>query len=515
MPSDNRKEAVSRTMKKAYKIVLIMFMLALVALRLSICTGPSDYADNFDDFDDYLDEEALSFDSEETEDMEDSNIEITLEDGTVLSFLSDVDSIDISDSSLVKLLPEYSGQFSALRSIALSDSLEFTSEDVSVLEAAFPGCTISYRVIINGNEIPLGTKELDLSSLSPEMIPEAARELAKLPELEQVNMTSPGFSSGDEAALAESKDGAAFRSSLTIEDIGKLEAAAPLVSFDYKFFLYGKAVSTADERIEYENVNIGDSGVDSVIRPLLPHMGALKYLKLDKCEVSSPVMAQLRDDFPDIKVVWRIYFSNYGEGPVGMVTYNCLTDTDHIWATGCVTDHFAVELKYCTDVVYLDMGHNCITNIDFVSYMPKLEVAVLSITWVKDISPLVNCPNLEYLEIFSSNVTDLTPLASCTSLKHLNISNLKDMQVTDISCLYDLDLERLFCTMSKVPKEQQDKFMELHPDCECDFSGNDPSKSHWRFVDGNPNNTDPSNRVERYAKLYDQIGYGDFSNLSC
>ena len=109
------------------------------------------------------------------------------------------------------------------------------------------------------------------------------------------------------------------------------------------------------------------------------------------------------------------------------------------------------------------MGHNCITNIDFVNYMPKLQVAVFAISWVEDISPLANCPDLEYLEIFSSRVSDLSPLANCTNLEHLNAGNLQDLH--DITPLYGLTkLKRLYITMSDIPEEQQEKIQELIPD---------------------------------------------------
>ena len=495
-------------MKKYYRIIILTFMLVLVALRFSICTGPS--AEITEEVSDVPEIDAVS---EALEDIPSGpvSVEIGLSDGTVFSSASDTEILDITDSSLVSLLPDYSGEFTNLKNVNISDGLEFSYADIEAIKAAFPECEVNYRVIILGSEISADTVELDLSELQSEDVEEAARELKKLPSLQRVNLMPEGISFDTEAEGTDTDT--VYKGNITIEDVGVLVASAPGAVFDYRFLLYGKEVSTADESIEFENVNIGDDGVQNIIRPILPSMGNLKYLKLDKCETTSEVMAQLRDDFPDIKIVWRIYFSSYGDGPLGKVTYNCLTDTDHIWATGCVTDFYAQELKYCTDVVYLDMGHNCITNIDFVSFMPKLEVAVLSITWVEDISPLVSCPNLEYLEIFTSKVTDITPLASCTSLKHLNISNLSE--VTDISCLYELELERLYCTMSSIPQEQQDKFSELHPDCECEFGWVDPSKGHWRFIDGNYLNTDPDNRVERYAKLCEQIGYDDYSNLSC
>ena len=74
----------------------------------------------------------------------------------------------------------------------------------------------------------------------------------------------------------------------------------------------------------------------------------------------------------------------------------------------------------------------------------------------------------------------------------------------DISPLYELEnLERMYCTMSSIPKEQQDKFIELHPDCEVTFKWEDPSKGPWRFDEN-------GERVERYELLAQQFGYDTF-----
>lgn len=434
-------------------------------------------------------------------------------DGTALELPEEASEVSLDDTALFDGLISASVILKDIRQITLADGLGFTSEDVNALQTAYPEADILYHVIINGREIDRSFTVLDLSDLTSPYAADAARELKKLPVLERVTFTSLGSFTQDPERIAESKSGMVFPNVLTPDDIYLLKSARPDVVFDCPFLLYGKKVSTADERLEYVETNISDEGVDSVLRLILPAMGELKYLKLDKCEVSSPVMARLREDYPDIKIVWRVYFSSYGETADGtMAVYNCLTDTEKIWATGCVTDNFAKELQYCTDVKYLDLGHNCITNIEFCRYMPKLEVAVLSVSWVESLEPLAFCPNLEYLECFSSHVTDISPLAACTNLRYLNISNLPS--VKDITPLYGLDLIRFYCTMSHIPADQQAEYQARHPECDCEFGWVDPSKGYWRFLDGNYMNTDPSNRNERYALLFEQFGYDSTANQS-
>ena len=434
-------------------------------------------------------------------------------DGSELILPEETTELTVDDIALLDGLTASADILSSLRSIDLADALPFTLEDIAALQEVYPSAQIRYNVILNGKQIPTDTETLDLSTLPASAVPEAVRELPKLPSLRRVSLTAAGSVLPEVSDPEWEENGFLLNGNLTAEDIRSLKEVCPDTVFDCAFLLYGKRVTTADEHLEYVDTKIYDEGVDGVIRRVLPAMGELRYLKLDKCEVTSPVMAKLRDDFPSVNVVWRVWFSSYGETADGSyAVYNCLTDTEKIWATGCVTDNFAKELQYCTDVKYLDLGHNCITNIDFVRHMPDLEVAVLSVSWVESVEPLASCPKLEYLECFSSHVTDVSPLAACTNLRYLNISNLPS--VKDISSLYDLDLTRFYCTMSYIPKDQQEEYQARHPDCDCEFGWVDPSKGYWRFLDGNYMNTDPANRNERYALLFEQFGYASTANQS-
>ena len=384
------------------------------------------------------------------------------------------DSVTLDDSSYIDSLVLFSAYLPNLQHIQLSEQA-VDADRLSRLREVYPEAQINYEVSILGTQYASDTTELDLTALTPADIDTVIPALQKLYQLDTVSLSGEGSESG-----------------LTSADVSRLSAACPNVSFQYRFVLFGQEFSTADERIELVNADIGNEGVDQ-IRAILPSMSQLNYLLLDDCGVDDEVMAQLRDDYPDIKVVWRVHFGKY----------HCLTDTEMIWATGgTVNDTTSVPLKYCTDVKYLDMGHDLMTRIDFVRYMPKLEVAIFAISWVADISPLADCPNLEYLEIFSSEVTDISPLANCTHLQHLNISNLP--AVRDISCLYNLtELKRLYCTMSYIPADQQAEIRELLPDCEFEFGWVDPAEGAWRF-------TADGERNERYKLLCEQFGYDTY-----
>lgn len=395
---------------------------------------------------------------------------------------------ELPNESYFASLTELAPYLPKLASVTLTDHAT-DADALHSLREAMPELLLSYNAYVGGKEYSMFTEKVDLSDLSSEALRACASQLALLPNLNEVELTN-----GEGESMA------------ALEDAELLAAAIPWASIHYSFELFEQQVSLSDERLEFVKTEIGPDGLQQ-LRELLPHMTKLSYLKLDDCTVykkwiPNSELAQLRDEFPEIKVVWRVHFS--GDD------YNCLTDTEKIWATGTVTDGFTEPLKYCTEVRVMDMGHNCITNIDFINYMPKLEVAVLSITWIRDLSPLGNCPELEFLEIYSSEISDVSALANCTKLKHLNLGN--DKAVKDITPLYGLELERFYFNNNELPKEQMDEFIRLHPDCETSFGYDHPVHTTWRFLPGYTWKQDGSEThyCERYALLREQIGYDTY-----
>lgn len=130
-------------------------------------------------------------------------------------------------------------------------------------------------------------------------------------------------------------------------------------------------------------------------------------------------LAQYRDRVRDqYKVVWTV--------PCGDKLTACTDDIsfmptrEHVYY---FLDSEAVNLRYCEDMVCIDIGHMGITDVSFVESMPNLKYLILAHTQVRDISPLESCKNLVFLELDWSTVKDFTPLLGCTGLEDLNIGN--------------------------------------------------------------------------------------------
>ena len=165
---------------------------------------------------------------------------------------------------------------------------------------------------------------------------------------------------------------------------------------------------------EAELLTLGLCGIDN------PEWGNSKMdKKLAVCPINNEDLAAYRDRVKDrYKVVWTVRL-----GPHIALR----TDADNFmpnhFGVGRLPDDYAHNLRYCIDMVCLDLGHMTVTHIDFVQYMPKLKYLILAWTNVKYIEPIRNCKELIFLELDNSAIRDISPLVDCTKLEDLNIGN--------------------------------------------------------------------------------------------
>ena len=411
---------------------------------------------------------------------------VALPDGQVIPNDATAVNLSATDPSLIPQTAALLQYLPALQSVDLGvaqSGMTLSSDDLASISAACPNAQVHYALSLLGREVSLTDTELDLSSISADQVGEAASVLRSMNSLQTIHLGGEG-------------------NGLGWDQIAAIHDAAPAAALDYTFNLWGVDANLSDSYLSFSHIKMNDQG--AAVRQVLPYMVNLETLDMDFCDVSNEAMAGIRNDFPNVDVIWRIWFAGY----------SVRTDVERILASstmrgGTVTNEEAAKLQYCTKVKYLDLGHNnAITDISFVRSMPDLEVLILAINDISDISPLADCHKLEYLEINSTNVTDLTPLSNLTSLRHLNIGrtvksdvntgdDMNRPRVTDLTPLYGLSgLERLWIgslTAGGIPREQIDYMKELlhelPPDPNDDFVDNqkvniiagDPSQGTWRF----------------------------------
>ena len=449
--------------------------------------------------------------------------QVSLPNGQTVS--NTTESVDLSGitSSEIAAAAESLRLLPKLTSVELGVSPSgagLSADELAFLQEACPNAVLHYALNLAGMQVSLSDTELNLTSLPKDQVQTAASVMRSMSDLRIVHLGT---------------EGGAF----SWEDIAAFHTAAPNAVLDYTFNFMGADRNLADTALNLSHVKMNDQG--AAVRSILPYMTNLQTLDMDSCDVSNENMAAIQAEYPNVNVIWRIWFAGY----------TVRTDVERILASstsrgGQVTDSEAAKLKYCTKVKYLDLGHNeVLTDISFTRYMPDLEVLIVAINNISDISPLADCPKLEYLEINSTNVTDLTPLSNSMALRHLNIgrtarsetntgSDLDRPRVTDISPLYPLkDLERLWIgsvTAEGIPDEQIKKMVEimgvtdfynedgtLNEFCErFNVTSGDPSQGVWRTTGERPLwvweqwmttgvFNDPLN--ERYTLLREQFQY--------
>lgn len=416
---------------------------------------------------------------------------VTLPDGQTVG--SDTAALDLSAlqqadaaaaAELLRYLPE-------LKSVELgSVNTHLDAEAINALRAAAPDVEFTGTVSMLGRDYPLGTQSIDVSSASHSDVPEIAAALSLFAELKSVDF------------------GNDQKNDFSFDDIAEMEHAAPNAEYSYDFTMYEREFSVNTKKINLSHVRIEDEG--ETVRAALRCMPYCDYLDMDSCGVSNESMAVIRDENPDVNVIWRVFFG---------YMYSCRTDIEVIVASdsydgGELVSANADPLKYCTKVRRLDIGHNAkLEDLHFISYMPDLEILITCYSpALKDISAIADCPHLEYIELITAEqITDLSPLSELHELKHLNICNMYDLK--DLSPLYGLtQLERLWIGCNtKITEEQIATMQAAAPNCVINSTVWNPTDDHddygWRYsvIDGQFGNE----YAPRYALLREQFRYFD------
>ena len=319
---------------------------------------------------------------------------------------------------------------------------------------------------------------IKLEGLKGSQVRETIELLKKMPNLHNVDLGKKPKTGG-----------------LSLNRLGQLAEALPGVDFDYRLTLWDKEISLLDTELDLKYIKMDDEG-DLVAR-LLRLMPKCRYVDMDSCGVSSEAMGKLREEFPDKEIHWRIWFGK---------EFSVRTDVERILANNHLTDDNSADLKYCTKVRLLDIGHNPnLSDISFLAEMPDLEVCILAIMPFRDFTPLTNCTKIEYLELcemisHKGKVVDLSPIAGMKELRHLNICKLYEVENYEFLETFT-QLERLWIgQLTYIPKDYIEHLKEVLPDTQINGWTQVSVTEKWR--------EDPKGIfVERYAELRLQFDY--------
>lgn len=328
-------------------------------------------------------------------------------------------------------------------------------ETLAAVLPLFPEGTADYSVLIFGRELTPDAETLDLSedaSPAPETLKAA---LPYLPALTTVELGSR-----EDPALA-----AAFR------------AAAPglAVNCRYTFTWMDRELSESTETLDLTNVRITD--VDE-LRRVLSWLPALRHTEMVGCGLDDETMAALRSEFPEKGIVWEISLGYWGRLRTDATAFTTRSSKSPDEMKYRLTTETLQPIRYCTELVALDLGHQKIEDISCLAGLHKLQILILADNRISDLTPLASMPDLVYVELFYNHISDLSPLSGLTKLKDLNVcSNM----ISDLTPLYGLtSLERLWYSNNRFTVEDHEALQERLINCVCNRTVWDETADGWR-----------------------------------
>ena len=242
----------------------------------------------------------------------------------------------------------------------------------------------------------------------------------------------------------------------------------------------GNTVLLGERRIPLMAVKLNLSGMNLNpynIDELFSRMPNLKYVEMIGCGLSNDAYAQLQDNHPGIRMIWEIRYATrvLRTDAVGWSTFRGMHGPMDLPMTDADTKY----LKYCRDLICVDLGHNYIRDISFVQYMPNLQIFIaVDNGGLWDLSVLKYCPKLRYIEIFVNRVSDLSVFRYLHQLEDVNISY---NPIRSNEYLKDLPhLQKLWLEATAIPGDQVQELRELYPGVPIVNVGSGSVDQGWR-----------------------------------
>lgn len=347
----------------------------------------------------------------------------------------------------------------ALNSVDLTNT-NIGAEDGAALEARYPSISFLRTIDLFGVQVNTDATEVDLAKAK--ITDEAALldALAPLKNLTSCNLVGQ---------------------TISFESMDALKGRYPLVAFAFSFDLFGQQLTP-----ETTEVNLQGQTFTSVeeVAAGLSHMPALTLCDLCGTGLTNEQMVQLQTQFPAVKFVWFVQIGawqvrtdivafstqNRKEFPNQAATFTKDGNTK-------LTNEDVAGLLYCTDLVYLDLTGNKLSDLSFVKNLTKLRLLCVGNNKIADITALSSLTELEFLEVYSNPIVDYKPIAGLAKLTHLNCTRTG---ITDITIFSGMkQLKMLWLMNNKITKEDLAKLTEALPECTITSHGTNPLSADW------------------------------------
>ena len=405
--------------------------------------------------------------------------------------------------------------FTDLKSAALT-GCALTPEQFLTLRGQHPDLALSCRIALLGEEYDQASTRLDLSG--KEVGEDLAAKLTAFEKLEEVVLpeTDPAAAKAVLDVIPEGRvsysfkgltiDGGAQELDLRgqelpdVETMGALLETAPALTtvridapdldtgaqlaalsenvlFLYDMDILGQTISTDAETLDLGDTRIGD-GQAAQLAQLIRCLPKLTRADMFAAQLSEKTMDALFEAFPDVFFGWTIRLCDRYTVRTTITTFSRLTDIERRYDG---KDYHA--LRYCRNLEALDLQHNNLTDVDFLSGLTNLKILLLGDNSITDIASLGALEQLEFVELYANGITDFAPLGNLKALIDLNICDNASQghhYVDGIEALAALPrLERLWASKCYLTAEQMNTLRTGLPECRFEFTVPNPVGNGW------------------------------------
>lgn len=270
-------------------------------------------------------------------------------------------------------------------------------EQLQALAAHRPDCAVSYTVSLYGKDYAQDTKELSFGSEQLDL-QQLRSALAWLPEMASIHFDQPTVAAADLVQLQSDYPDIAFTWE---KDAFGTTYSSDLTEIDLSGMYFASLETVAEELVWFPNLEkviLCNTGTD------------------EKNLFDYETLAAFREKMrPEYKVVFSVDINGI----------EVRTDETYFMPAKyhkVVTNFQVQNLKYCEDMICVDLGHMAISNISFVEGMPHLKYFIVIDSPLMYIDSISTCKELIYLEFFWTWINDFTPLVGCTALQDINVA---------------------------------------------------------------------------------------------
>ena len=370
-------------------------------------------------------------------------------------------SLDLSGKTLdAEALMQNLYYLPALTAVDITNT-NIGAEDGAALEARYPNISFLRTIDLFGVQVNTDATELDLTKASITDDTQLVDALSSLKNLTSCDLTGQ---------------------TVSFETMDALKERYPLVTFTFSFVLFGQQFTPETTEINLQGQTFTSA---EEVAAGLTHMPNLTLCDMCGTGLTNEQMAQLQTQFPAVKFIWYVQVGAWQlrTDIVAFTTQNREAFPDNAATFGKegntkLTDEDAAGLAYCTDLVYLDLSVNELTDLSFVKNMTKLRLLCVGKNDIKDISALAGLTELEYLELYTNPIADQAPLAGLTKLTHLNVARTGITDITMLSGMKQLKMLYILGN-NKISRDLVAKLAEALPDCTIVSRGSNPIAGDW------------------------------------